>query len=160
MRSVMMLNASNEALSFITWQRAVALVAIEVAEIVEAFPDKVIRSQNLSIPLPKVIRLREYVYVKYQGNADRSLPTKQNVLARDSSTCIYCGQMATTVDHILPKSRGGLDTWENLAGACFPCNNMKDDRTPFEAGMKLLWEPYKFSNQKMKQRRLRELGIS
>lgn len=144
MVGTIVLNASYEVLTTVDWQRAVCLVVNGEAEVVESRGDLVVRSQHLEIPRPAVIRLYRYVYVKY---TDRRLAksgrcTNRGVMQRDNWTCVFCGKKADTVDHVLPRSRGGEDIWENLAAACQPCNNRKANRTPEEAGMKLLWHPY------------------
>lgn len=157
--SVLVLNASYEVLSFVEWQRAISLVVMDTADIIESFPDKVIRSQHQSYPFPKAIKLRQYVHVRWTGKARDIKPSKTHVLARDLFTCIYCGSYADTIDHIIPKSRRGPETWENLGAACFSCNNVKGDRTPQEAGMRLLWEPYEFTREKFQRRRLKQLEL-
>lgn len=139
--STVLLNASYEVLDEVSWQRAIALVLAGEAEVFEADETKLIRSQHLTLPFPKVIRLVRYVYVKFVSKVHKTV-SKKAILARDKHTCAYCGKSAKTVDHVLPKSRGGKDTFENLVAACFKCNNKKDNRTPEEAHMKLLWEPW------------------
>ena len=99
-----------------------------------------LRSVSQTFRLPTVLRLKKYVNVP-RGNV---VWGKRAVLKRDNFTCIYCGEHVgsnATVDHIKPKSRGGLDTWTNTACACYKCNQRKGNRTPRESGMKLLWEP-------------------
>lgn len=138
---VIMLNVDYSPLEMIPWQRAVTLIVMGEAESI-ADEDAVIRSKNLTIPKPKTIRLLRYAVVKFHVIIDEhSQATMAQVMRRDKSRCGYCGEFAETVDHILPKSRGGLNTWGNLIAACFDCNQFKDDRTPEEAGMKLLWPP-------------------
>ena len=95
-----------------------------------------------SLAIPTVLRLRYYV------NVPRRNPpawTRRGLLARDHYTCEYCGKQCSareaTVDHVLPVSRGGRSSWGNTVTACFRCNQRKADRTPHEAGMKLLIEP-------------------
>jgi 5-methylcytosine-specific restriction endonuclease McrA len=89
--------------------------------------------------LPTVIRLRSYVKIPYK---EISL-SRRNVLHRDNYTCQYCGDRRhdLTIDHILPRSRGGVDSWENVVAACLKCNVKKGDRTPREAGMSLMTTP-------------------
>lgn len=143
MGGTIVLNASYEVLTSVSWQRAITLVLQGLAETVEADESRPIRSQKLWMPYPKIIRLLKYVFVKLD-RAIRKARTvsKRGVLERDKYTCAYCGGHGDTVDHICPASRGGLNTWDNLITACKPCNNLKDDRTPEEAGMRLLWQPY------------------
>jgi 5-methylcytosine-specific restriction endonuclease McrA len=91
---------------------------------------------------PRSLELVRYVVTKwmYEHNGDVQ-PTRKQILRRDNFICAYCGKPGTTIDHIQPQSRGGQNTWENLITACQKCNNVKDDRTPKEAGMKLKFEP-------------------
>jgi 5-methylcytosine-specific restriction endonuclease McrA len=91
---------------------------------------------------PRSLELVRYVVTKwmYERNGTVS-PTRKLILKRDNYTCAYCGKTGSTIDHIQPQSRGGQNTWLNLVTACQKCNNVKDDRTPKEAKMKLLFEP-------------------
>jgi len=116
--SVLVLNATYEPLSVVSVRRAVVLLLKEKAELVEA-AEAELRSQNLTIPRPLVIRLVYYVRIPYRV----SIPlTRRMVLARDHYTCQYCGKQPPrkelTVDHILPRSRGGNTTWDNVVTAC------------------------------------------
>ncbi|WP_161632058.1 HNH endonuclease [Nakamurella lactea] len=140
MNEVLLINSSYQVLSRIEWQRAVSLVVTGEAETFEAHPTKVIHSQHLSIPLPKIIRMLAYVHIGFRPALDRQ-PTFAQIKLRDSRTCGYCGRHGDTIDHIIPQSKGGPNTWENLITSCRPCNNRKADRTPVQAGMKLLWLP-------------------
>ena len=91
--------------------------------------------------LPTVIRLRQYVRVPY-----KQLPlTRRNLFHRDGHRCQYCGSSADqlSIDHVVPRSRGGLDTWENVTTACLPCNVRKGNRTPREASMPLMGKPHR-----------------
>ncbi|WP_036320920.1 HNH endonuclease, partial [Microbacterium indicum] len=87
---------------------------------------------------PAVIVLSRYVRIPHS----RRVPvTRRGVLRRDMNRCAYCGRHATTIDHVLPRSRGGQDSWENLVAACLKCNNVKSDRTPAEMGWELRFTP-------------------
>jgi 5-methylcytosine-specific restriction endonuclease McrA len=117
------------------------LLLKEKAELVEA-TEAVLRSEHMIIPTPLVIRLVYYVRIPYRV----SLPlTRRTVLARDHYTCQYCGQQPSrkdlTVDHILPRSRGGHTAWDNVVAACQRCNGRKGNRTPEEANLKLKSKP-------------------
>ncbi|UGT61523.1 HNH endonuclease [Nocardia asteroides] len=141
--SVLVLNASYQALHEVTADRAVTLVLAGAAEAMFArepyFP---IRSQRHEIALPETIRLLRYVHVAQRPAVhDESQATAAGVLRRDDRRCGYCGARAHTVDHIRPRSRGGPNTWANLVACCAPCNTAKADRTPEEAGLTLLWQP-------------------
>jgi 5-methylcytosine-specific restriction endonuclease McrA len=133
-RRALVLNASYEPLSIVSSRRAVCLLLSEKAELVEC-DDAVVRSANVSIPVPTVVRLRYMVRVPRRAVAAVS---RRAVFARDEYRCQYCGARADSIDHVVPRSRGGSHVWENLAAACRPCNMMKRDRTPDEAGMRLL----------------------
>jgi 5-methylcytosine-specific restriction endonuclease McrA len=138
---VLVLNATYEPLSVVSVKRAVVLLLKEKAELIEAAEAK-LRSENLSFPVPLVIRLVYFVKIPRRI----ALPvTRRGVLSRDHYTCQYCGatppRKHLTVDHVLPRSRGGKTTWENVAAACEKCNGRKGNRTPAEANMKLLTQP-------------------
>jgi 5-methylcytosine-specific restriction endonuclease McrA len=138
---VLLLNATYEPLALLSLRRAAKLLLKERAEPVST-RSLDLAGSDITIPVPSVMRLKYYVYIPY-----RRLPawTRKGLLARDRSTCAYCGRRCSTqeatVDHVLPVSRGGRSTWENTVVACFPCNQRKADRTPAEAGMPLLIEP-------------------
>ena len=138
MGHVLVLNASYEPLNITTWRRAVVMVLKGKAEGLEHDPVRRIREDTL---LPTVIRLRHFVRVPY-----KPLPlTRRNLFHRDGHRCQYCGATAEqlSVDHVVPRSRGGLDTWENVTTACLPCNVRKGNRTPREAAMPLLRPPHR-----------------
>lgn len=135
MARALVLNATYEPLSIVSARRAVCLLLQEKAEIVEAEAAAVIRSESLTIPIPAVVRLRYMVKAPRRRVAAVS---RRAVFARDEYRCQYCGSRADSIDHIVPRSRGGTDVWDNLAAACRPCNTRKRDRTPDEAGMRLL----------------------
>ena len=139
---VLVLNASYEFLTHISWQRAVRLVVVGKAVIDEAEEGKVVRHKNGVLPWPKVIRLIKYIRVPYSFGP---MPfSKNGVLKRDNYLCAYCGKQADTVDHIKPQSRWPelSRDWMNLVASCYPCNSKKDDRTPNEAHMVLRFQPY------------------
>ena len=142
-RKVLLLNASYEALGVVNIPRAVRLVWKGSAEVAELDGDRVLRSQHFMFPAPSVIRLIEYIDVR--GRQGRSSTKRSRILARDRYRCQYCGMRGgpfdLTIDHILPRSRGGRTVAENLCAACFACNQRKGDRTPEEARMPLLANP-------------------
>lgn len=139
--SVLVRNACTTPLRWVDWQRAVSAVVTDQAEITAADETRQVRSAYLTLPWPLEITLVRYAVVPYVGRGGDPVDktTRRAILTRDSSKCGYCGAHADTIDHIFPKSRGGLDTWENLISACLRCNQKKRDRTPEEAGLKLLW---------------------
>jgi 5-methylcytosine-specific restriction endonuclease McrA len=141
MEGVLLLNATYEPLSILSLRRAAKLLLKERAEPVASESVPLI-SPGRILTIPTVLRLKLYV------NVPRRLPpawTRRGLLARDSYTCAYCGKSCSpreaTVDHVLPVSRGGRSSWGNTVTACCRCNQRKADRTPHEAGMKLLIEP-------------------
>lgn len=128
-----MLNATYEPLSVVPARRAVCLVMADKADVVED-DGTVLRSASLEVPNPVVIRLRYVVKVPYHR---RTALSRRAVFARDDHRCQYCGGTADSIDHVMPRSRGGEHVWDNVAAACRPCNLSKRDRTPDEAGMRL-----------------------
>ncbi|MEZ4867587.1 MAG: HNH endonuclease [Caldilineaceae bacterium] len=147
--AVLLLNASYEPLAVIPLKRAVSLL---LRDRVDAVTDELVTVQGASdtLALPNVLRLRRYVHAPRRGVRW----SRRGVLQRDEFRCIYCGMRSGerrgsifltksdfTIDHIVPRSRGGVNSWGNTACACSPCNQRKGDRTPHEAGMTMLWEP-------------------
>jgi 5-methylcytosine-specific restriction endonuclease McrA len=137
---VLILNASFEPLHVCSLKRAVALLMHEVAERVED-GDKVLRSVNRDFPVPSVIRLKRFVKRPFR---QRVAFNRRNLFKRDDHTCQYCGTRSNdlTLDHVLPRSRGGPTNWDNVVACCKRCNARKRDRTPDEAGMALQRRPY------------------
>ena len=129
----LLLNASYEPLCVVPSRRAVVLVLTAKAVVIEA-TGSVLHSEHLSLAEPVVIRLTRYVRVPYRARAPLS---RQGVLARDAHRCQYCGSPAETLDHVMPRSRGGRHVWENLVAACRRCNHAKADRTLDELGWAL-----------------------
>lgn len=137
MRSALVLNATYEPLSVVPTRRAACLVLADKADVIEHDGTQ-IRSAHLSLPSPHVIRLRYLVKVPYSRHTALS---RRALFARDDHRCQYCGDPADSIDHVLPRSRGGTHVWENVAAACRRCNLRKRDRTPEEAGMRLSATP-------------------
>ena len=134
----LVLNAGYEPLAVVSFRRALVLVLAGKATIVEDGPIPVVAG-SITLPRPTVILLGRYVRVPH----GRAVPvSRRGVLRRDRHHCGYCGGHATTVDHVLPRSRGGTDTWENLVACCVRCNNAKGDRTPQEKGWHLRVRAY------------------
>jgi 5-methylcytosine-specific restriction endonuclease McrA len=138
MRSALVLNATYEPLSVVSLRRAVCLVLAEKADVVHHDDLSQFRSMRRSLPVPTVIRLRYVVRVPYHRRTSLS---RRAVFARDDHRCQYCGGHADSIDHVMPRSRGGEHVWENVAASCRPCNLRKRDRTPEEAGMPLARPP-------------------
>jgi 5-methylcytosine-specific restriction endonuclease McrA len=139
MRETLVLNASFEPLSTVTLRRAVVLVMRDKAVVEQAHPGLRLRAAAVDMPVPQVIRLCRYVRVPFRQRASWS---RRGVLVRDRHRCAYCGRRATTVDHVVPRSHGGRDTWLNTVAACAADNHRKADRTPEQAGMRLLTQPF------------------
>lgn len=130
----LVLNAGYEPLAVVSFRRALVLVMNEKAHVVEHIEGDPVRAARGAYERPAVIVLSRYVRVPHS----RRIPvTRRGVLRRDGHRCGYCGKGAATVDHILPRSRGGADTWENLVACCLHCNNAKADHTPREMGWEL-----------------------
>ncbi len=137
---VLVLNQDYSALTVCSVERAVILIHLQKVHVVEAVDGEFVRSPSTRLPWPSIVRLKAYAQVPYK----RVMLSRKNILKRDRNTCQYCGKRDNlTIDHVLPKSRGGRDSWENLVAACVSCNNRKGDRTPQEAGMDLNREPFR-----------------
>lgn len=139
----LVLNAGYEPLKVVSWQRAIILWFQEKVDILEYHAQE-IRSASRSFRLPSVLLLKQYIKPSFSRSVRLS---RQNIFLRDENRCQYCYQVFAkkhlTVDHVLPLSKGGKNTWENLVTACGKCNNRKADRTPQEADMKLYKKPIK-----------------
>ncbi len=139
-RLVLVLNASYEPLNIVPARRAITLVC-KGAALVEVSSPYVLKTSHMSIPIPSVVRLLVYRRMPRQNRA----VSRKSILLRDRFSCQYCHAIlapkSLTLDHVLPRSRGGGSTWENLVACCIGCNNRKADRTPTEAGMPLHRKP-------------------
>jgi 5-methylcytosine-specific restriction endonuclease McrA len=138
---VLVLNATFEPINVCTVRRAAVLVLKERAEIVER-SRWALHAENVTLPKPLVIRL--VTYVKIPRDAHRRKITRRAVFARDSWTCQYCGHErgTLTVDHVIPRSKGGSSTWENIVTCCAACNRRKGNREPKQANMRLRRRPH------------------
>ena len=137
---VLVLNATFEPINVCTVRRATVLILKERAEIIE-HSERALHSESLTLPRPIVIRLT--TYVRIPRDAHRRKITRRAVFARDRWTCQYCGGIrgTLTIDHVVPRSRGGPSSWENIVTCCAPCNRRKGDKALRNAGMKLIREP-------------------
>jgi len=136
MGQVLVLNASYEPLNITSWRRATVMLLKGKADGLEHAGDKILRQ---GFRRPTVIRLRQFVRVPF-----RPLPlTRRNLFHRDGHRCQYCGCTGDrlSIDHVIPRSRGGEHSWDNVTTACLRCNVNKGNRTPREAGMLLARQP-------------------
>ena len=134
---MLLLNATFEPLCAVSARRAIVLILKGKAVVLER-DGGAFHSERLIIAIPSVIRLVYYVKVPYYGRANLS---RRAVFARDSWACQYCGGKAETMDHVVPRSRGGAHSWENVVAACRRCNSKKRDKLPVEASLKLRKKP-------------------
>ncbi|OYN86454.1 HNH endonuclease [Parenemella sanctibonifatiensis] len=136
MSGVLVLNTDNTALHTVSLQHAIGMLVRQVAVVEEQLEDRAFGDY----PWPLVLRLVRYVKTTFLYGRTPGW-TKRGVLRRDRHRCAYCDGHATTVDHVMPASRGGRNSWQNTVAACGPCNARKADRTPTEANMPLRRKP-------------------
>lgn len=141
--AVLVLDVGMRPLRVENWQRAICDLFLGKVEVLEYSKDRTIQGVNRAWPMPSVVRVlhnfkRDRIRVKF---------SRLNIYTRDGFKCQFCGQRFEsedlTFDHVIPRSRGGKTTWENIVTACVACNKAKSDRTPAEAHMKLLKQPRK-----------------
>ncbi len=141
---VLVLNATFEPINVTAVRRAMVLMLKGVAQ-VEEHNHAEVHSPSRALKVPSVIRLLAYRHIPQQSRA----LSRKNILLRDRNTCQFCGRpfpsSELTLDHVVPRSRGGRSSWENLVACCYQCNNNKGDRTPEEAGLKLQRRPRPFT---------------
>jgi 5-methylcytosine-specific restriction endonuclease McrA len=137
MVKALVLNATYEPLAVVPARRAVVLVLAEKADALDG-SGAWFHAERLQVEVPSVLRLRSLVRV----DRHRELPiSRRGVFARDGHRCQYCGDRAETLDHVVPRSRGGLHTWDNVVAACRPCNVGKADRLLPETRLQLRRPP-------------------
>lgn len=137
METILVLNSDYTPLNITTFKRAIVLVVKGKAEIVKD-DIGVVRTENITYTKPLIIRLFKYITHKMK----KIRVNRQRLYKRDNNECAYCGsKKELTIDHILPKSRGGKNSWTNLITCCLSCNLKKGDKTPEEAKMPLLFTP-------------------
>ncbi|MBO0839747.1 MAG: HNH endonuclease [Sciscionella sp.] len=138
-RQVLLLNATFEPLTALPLRRAIALVVRGKAEVLHDDPaGRVLHSARTAIAVPSVIRLSAYVRVPYRAKVPL---TRAGVMYRDRYRCAYCGSRAETIDHVIPRSRGGKHSWTNCVACCARCNHRKADRLLSEIGWRLRADP-------------------
>ena len=133
MASALVLNATYEPLSVVSARRACTLVLSEKADTMHATADYM-RSERISLQIPSVVRLRYFVKMPF---GRRSALSRRGVFARDEHRCQYCGACAESLDHVMPKSRGGEHTWDNVVAACRRCNTKKRDHLLHDTNLRL-----------------------
>jgi 5-methylcytosine-specific restriction endonuclease McrA len=142
MSDTLVLDTLGFPVAFVSWQRAVSLQWQDRAVMVTEDAKRVLRSTSFEMGMPRVIRLRNHISRRLRLKVPM---TRRNIAIRDNSSCQYCGVVLETaeytIDHILPRVRGGRSVWTNLALACGQCNKRKSDRTPQEAGLALRQKP-------------------
>ncbi|OFY62927.1 MAG: HNH endonuclease [Bacteroidetes bacterium RIFCSPLOWO2_02_FULL_36_8] len=137
---VLVLNQDFQAVNTCTYKKGFLLVYMDKAEVVNVYPNKYIHSPRFAYPLPSIIRLKDFVKLPFKS----IMLTKHNVLKRDNYECQYCGSSKElTLDHLMPRSRGGAHSWTNVVTACKNCNSRKGDSTPEEAKMNLRNKPFR-----------------
>ena len=137
MSRALVLNATFEPLCVVSDRRAVVLVLGQTAEMLHP-SDRLMHSAHLVIAVPSVVRLRRFVRVPYRWNTPLN---RRSVFARDANRCQYCSGPAESIDHVVPRSRGGEHVWDNVVAACRPCNVRKRDRMLHETSMRLRRTP-------------------
>lgn len=140
-RKVLVLNQDYSALSVCSVYKAFILLFRQKAEIVAEVETLTFSSMTRQYPMPSIIRLNRYVNLPYRSGV---MLSRQNIFKRDNGQCQYCGTTKDlTLDHVMPRSRGGKSTWDNLTTACKSCNSKKGDFTPEEANLMLRNRPFK-----------------
>lgn len=138
MNTVLVLNQDYSPLTLCSVERAFLLLYLEKADLLTEIKDKALRTVNESFPFPSVIRIKNYINLPYKG----VILTRHNIFKRDAYTCQYCrSNRDLTLDHLIPKSKGGKSTWTNLVTACKKCNARKGDFKPEDVGLILLRKP-------------------
>ena len=137
MSRALVLNATYEPLCVVPSRRAVVLVLGQKADVLHD-TGEAMHSERLTVAIPSVIRLRTFVKVPYRRRAPLN---RRGIFARDGHRCQYCGAGAESIDHVVPRSRGGLHEWENVVAACRPCNVRKRDRLLHDTSMSLRRRP-------------------
>ncbi len=137
---VLVLNQDFSPMAVCSVQRAFILIYMEKAEIIKRAANRSIRTVTTSFPMPAVVRLNKYIHIPYKS----VVLSRNNIFKRDNFTCQYCGSKEhLTLDHVIPRSKGGGTNWKNLITACKTCNAKKGDHSPEEIGMELENPPYK-----------------
>ena len=139
-KKVLLLNSSYEPITIINSKKAIVMLMLDKVDYIEK-SSKIIKSEKLKVLLPVIVKLKSFVYLKRRKIA----LTRQNIFKRDNFMCQYCGTKSKnlTIDHVVPKIKGGIDSWENLVSACVKCNLYKADKYLKDINMPLLNKPKK-----------------
>jgi 5-methylcytosine-specific restriction endonuclease McrA len=137
----LVLDQAYQPVARVTWQRALTLLFQGKVEVVEEYEDREVRSVTFTMKIPAIVR-----FIARLRNRRKAVKfSRENIYLRDKGKCQFCGigvsRAAFTYDHLLPRARGGKTEWTNIVAACLDCNQRKGNRTPQEAGMKLLSKP-------------------
>lgn len=139
-KRVLVLNLDHTPVAVVSVQKAVVLILLDKVSCLANYNSLFIRTVAKSYPYPAVIRLNEYKNIPFKG----VLLNRANLFKRDQGQCQYCGsKKQLTIDHIVPRSKGGKSNWSNLVTACHRCNVVKGDKTPEQVGMTLRTQPFK-----------------
>lgn len=158
MTTCILLNADYSFLSLLHWKRAVCLLVKGKAEVIQESPATIRKASGEELRIPAVMRLVKLIRTIYRAGVAF---TKRNVLVRDGFRCAYCGshKERLSIDHIMPRSRGGRTSFENCVAACKVCNLRKGGRTPSEAGMYLKTRPVRPTVSEFLRLKLQHLGL-
>ncbi len=137
MSRVLVLNATYEPIGVVSWRRAVVLALAQKVDVL-ADTGEELSSERMRVPIPSVVRLRYFVKVPYRRTAPLS---RRAIYARDGGHCQYCNKTAESIDHVVPRSRGGAHEWENVVACCRRCNTQKSDRLLSECSLRLRRPP-------------------
>lgn len=159
MNQCVLLNADYTFLNVVNWKRAICLIAKGKVQVLKHSKRIVRTGEGIAVKVPAVMKLIHLIRTLYVNRVPFS---KRNVFVRDGFQCAYCGapREKLTVDHIIPKSRGGETTFENCVSSCKPCNNKKGDRSPREANMYLNVKPYQPTISEFLRMKVKKLGIN
>ncbi len=158
MNQVVVLNADYSYLNIVSWKRAVKLIVQKKVEVLK-YSKKVIKGFEKTLKVPLIVRLIKFVRNIYKRRVPLS---KKNIFIRDLYTCQYCGKKiksSPTIDHIIPKSRGGSFSWTNVVTACVKCNQKKGNKLPSEAGLTLIRKPVMPTISEFFSLKLKLLGL-
>ncbi|MEP1032089.1 HNH endonuclease [Ekhidna sp.] len=140
MNTVLVLNQDYTPLTVCSVQRAFMLMFLKKADLITEIKEKRLRSISQSFPFPSIIIVKYYINIPYKG----VVMSRHNIFKRDGGKCQYCGaRKELTIDHVVPRSKGGKSIWTNLVTACKQCNSRKSDFTLEKIGMQLTKAPIK-----------------